>query len=103
MKVKDYLVGRILKLEEELKSLNIKYDQLMIELKEADKLSDNLTEQLDDYEMEKEHIKQIIACNLEANGTIPVIPQLDLNTLLAILDIQPGDYEMEDNNAENTD
>lgn len=94
MKVKDYLVNRILDLEKELKNLKTRCEQLMIEIKEADAHCDRLTDRLDDYEIEREHIKQIITYHLSPGGELGInLIDPDRETLLAILDIKPEDVE----------
>lgn len=102
MTVEEYLVKRILELE----TVKVNVQMLREDIKD-------LNEQLDRYEMEKEHIKQIITCNIGRNAYNHLSINIDIGTndfktLLAILDIGPEDYEKddhvkEDNNAETKD
>ena len=100
MKVKEYLVGEILNLKTELRIQKKAYEELSRQIREY-------LDKIKAYEMEKEHIKQSIICNIEQDELgcdfISLYDsQADFKTLLAILDIQPGDYK-EDNNAEAKD
>lgn len=86
MKVNEYLVKRILDLETEKVNVQILREDI-----------NDLNEQLDHYEMEKEHIKEIITCNIgrDAYNHLSInidIGNNDFKTLLAILDINPEDY-----------
>ena len=92
MKIKEYLVNRILELEEELKQVR--------------------NEKIEQYQIEREHIKEIITCNIVEDIYCDGIYEIDLNstendfkTLMAILGIKPEDYDNKEvtPNAENTD
>lgn len=86
MKVNEYLVKRILELETE----KVNVQMLREDIKD-------LNEMLDRYEMEKEHIKALITCNIAIKPYATIIDlnskDDDFKTLLAILDIKPEDYE----------
>ena len=118
MKVNEYLVHRILELEKDIKELREhiamlemykRADRRLIE--EHEKLINDKNDQLDDYEMEKEHIKQIITCNLRKGDDehpdwiILNATENDFNTLLAILNIKKEDYDNKEaiSYAETTD
>lgn len=89
MTAEEYLVNRIVKLEKELKQSRNAYAG-------AKAKALMLNETLNHYEMEKEHIKQIITCSIgydEDNFKLTIgIGEEDFKTLLAILDIGPEDY-----------
>lgn len=87
MKVNEYLVKRILELETE----KVNVQMLREDIKD-------LNEMLDRYEMEKEHIKEVIVCSIGYDNddfkyTIDINDE-GFRTLLAILDIKPEDYEL---------
>jgi len=95
-RVMDYLLDRIEVLEKEKRDewfqktgLSKGNEILQDEIK-------RLKEKIDDLEMEKEHIKEIITCNLDANGILYLSDEeRDHETLMGLLDIKPEDYEME--------
>lgn len=113
MTVKKYLVNRIMELEENLKQVRNEYARAIANAQMLKEDIKDLNEMLDRYEMEKDHIKQIITCNIGRNVYNHLSINIDIGTndfktLLAILDIGPEDYEMddhvkEDNNAETKD
>ena len=108
MKVKEYLVNRILELERELKQTRNEQSGTKYGLQKLQEEVIKLNEKIEQYEIEREHIREIITCNIGRNAYNHLalnigIGNNDFKTLLAILDIQPGDYEMEDNNAEAKD
>ena len=88
MKVKEYLVNRILELEKDLENSKRNYDLLMKEVKALSDKCDKLEDELDQYQMEREHIREIITCNTSDDEIKLVYPQCDYTTLLAILDIR---------------
>ena len=110
MKVKEYLVNRILELERDIKQVRNEKAGTTFGLQKLQEEVIELHEKIDQYQREREHIKQIITCNITEDVYVDGRYEIELNTddndfktLLAILDIQPGDYEMEDNNAETKD
>lgn len=104
MTVEEYLVKRILDLETDIKRFRNECACAKAQVQMLNEDIKVLSEQLDRYEMEKEHIKQIITCNIDFDRDIFIGERnSDFKTLLAILDIKPEDYEKEDNNAETKD
>ena len=104
MKVKEYLVNRILELEKDLENSKRNYDLLMKEVKAFSDKCDKLEDELDQYQIEREHIKQIITCNLDGDRDLYISHyENDNETLLAILDIKPEDYKEVIPDAETTD
>ena len=104
MKVKEYLVNRILDLERELKQARNEQAGTKYGLQKLQEDVIKLNEKVEQYQMEREHIKQIITCHLSPGGELGInLIDPDRDTLLAILDIKPEDYGKEDNNAENKD
>ena len=98
MKVKEYLVNRLVEVERDLENSKRNYDLLLKELDKAGVYRDNIIDELDHYKMEREHIKQIITCNIGYDDynhlTLNIdIGNNDFKTLLAILDIKPEDYK----------
>lgn len=109
MKVKEYLVNRILKLEEDLKQARNEYAGVSHCLELQKNKIETLNEKLEQYEIERKHIKEIITCNLTKDGDL-YMPRLncsdfDIGVLLAILDIKPEDYDNKEviPDAENKD
>ena len=109
MKVKEYLVHRLVEVERDLETSCKSYAALMKEVKALTDKCDKLEDELDHYQMEREHIKQIITCNISLGDSYEP-DKIDLNagdndfkTLMAILDINPGDYKEVTTDAENTD
>ncbi len=105
MKVKEYLVNRILKLEEELKHTRNEKEGTTYGLQKLQEEVIKLNEKIDQYQREREEIKQLIICNIKRYNSGVHYLELDeyvtdYKTLLAILDIQPGDYEMEESKPE---
>ena len=91
MKVKEYMVKRIEELEREksdnLKCIEFLYDDIR-----------KLKDKIEILELEREHIKEIITCNIGYDGYNHAelkinIGDNDFKTLLAILDIKPEDYK----------
>ena len=110
MKVKEYLVGRILNLETELKKIQNEKAGTTYGLQKLQEEVIKLNEKIEQYEIEREHIKEIITCNIvvepyrAAGYSIDLLEtEDDFKTLLAILDIKPEDYKEVTEDAENTD
>ena len=100
MKVKEYLIKRIEELEKDLKHVRNEYAGTKYGLGELQKEVVKLNEKIEQYEIEREHIKEIITCNIVDNVYSNNVKQLilykyedDFKTLMAILDIKPEDYE----------
>ena len=109
MKVKEYLVHRLVEVERDLETSCKNYAALMKEVKALTDKCDKLEYELDHYQMEREHIKQIITCNISLGDSYEP-DKIDLNagdndfkTLMAILDINPGDYKEVTEDAETKD
>lgn len=103
MKVKEYLIDTILKLEEELKHARNEKAGTAYGLQKLQEDVIKLNEKIEQYQIEREHIKQIITCNIVEDVYVDGRYEIDLNsnendfkTLLAILDIKPEDYKSED-------
>lgn len=97
MTVEEYLVKRILDLETDIKRFRNESAGAKAQVQMLNEDIKDLSEQLDCYEMEKEHIKQIITCNIEPREVCFIdlsSEDDDFKTLLAILDIKPDDYEI---------
>ena len=99
MKVKEYLVGRILGLETELKKLQNEKVGAEVDIEHLQDDIIKLKNNIELYQIEREHIKQIITCNIVEALHCPGRYEIDLNstendfkTLMAILDIKPEDY-----------
>lgn len=93
MKVKEYLVNRILELEKELKQTRNEQAGTKCGLQKLQEEVIKLNEKLEQYQIEREHIKQIITCHLSPGGELGInLIDPDRDTLLAILDIKPEDY-----------
>ena len=103
MKVKEYLVNRILDLEKDLKQVKNEKAGTTYGLQKLQDDVIKLNEKLEQYQIEREHIKQIITCNIVEDVYVEGRYEIDLNsnendfkTLQAILDIKPKDYKPED-------
>lgn len=110
MKVKEYLVNRLVEVERDFETSCKNYAALMKEVKALSDKCDKLEDELDQCQMEREHIKQIITCNIVESIEDHFRMHLDLaeceddfKTLLAILDIKPGDYKEATEDAETKD
>ena len=110
MKVNEYLVNRILELERELKQARNEKAGTTYGLEKLQEEVLKLNEKIEQYEIEREHIKQIITCNIGYNAYYHLelnidIGNNDFNTLLAILDIKKEDYDIKEvtTDAETTD
>ena len=97
MKVKEYLVNRILDLERDLKQARNEYAGVSYELSRRDNIINEQKKLIDDFQMEREHIKQIITCNIDCFDDIDNINLTtendDFYRLLSILDIKREDYD----------
>lgn len=96
MKVKEYLVNRILKLEEELKQARNEKAGTVFGLQKLQEDVIKLNEKIEQYQIEREHIKEIITCNIEGTinkGIYLSDSERDFDTLMSILDIKTEDYE----------
>ncbi len=98
MKVKEYLVNRILKLEEELKQARNEKAGTVFGLQKLQEDVIKLNEKIEQYQIEREHIKEIISCNIKHDQSDVHYIDLDeyendYKTLIAILDIKLDDYE----------
>lgn len=100
MKVKEYLVNRILKLEEELKQARNEKSGIAYALQKLQEDVIKLNEKIEQYQIEREHIREIITCNIVPDRfrrpMVCISENIDLKTLLDILDIQPGDWTMDE-------
>ena len=108
MKVKKYLVNRILELERNLKQAENEQAEAKHGFQKLQEEIIMLNEKLEQYQIECEHIKEIITCNIGRNAYNHLALNIDLGdndfkTLLAILDIKPEDYRKENNNAKTKD
>ena len=110
MKVKEYLVNRILELERELKQARNEYAGVSYELSRRDNVINEQKKLIDDFQIEREHIKEIITCNIgyDAYNHLALnidIGNNDFKTLLSILDIKTEDCMVEEvtTDAETTD
>ena len=106
MKVKEYLVNRILELERDLKQLRNEKAGTTFGLQKLQEDVIKLNEKIEQYQMEREHIKQIITCNIVPDrfrrASLCIVSEnSDFKTLLAILDIKSGDYT-DDNDTSNS-
>lgn len=103
MKVKEYLVGRILNLETELKKLQNEKAGTTYGLQKLQEEVIKLNEKIEQYEIEREHIKQIITCNICSDRDLYIAHyENDNETLLSILGIKPEDYLGDAEPCENT-
>lgn len=98
-RVMDYLLDRIDILETQLALKTKGFDCLMQELKETDERCNKLSDELDQCQMEREHIKEIITCHIAKDPLYGKRTALyliehadDFKTLLSIIGIEPGDY-----------
>lgn len=106
MKVKEYLIKRIEELEKDLKQSLNEYAGVSYELSRRDNVINEQKKLIDDFQIEREHIKEIITCNLDANGILYLSDgERDHETLMGLLDIKPEDYEIKEvtPDAENKD
>ena len=95
MKVKEYLVNRILELEHDLKQARNEKAGTAYGLQKLQEDVIKLNEKIEQYQIEREHIREIITCNISDNEIKLIYPQCDYTTLLSILDIKPEDYKKE--------
>lgn len=96
MKVKEYLVGRILKLEEELKQARNEKAGTVFGLQKLQEDVIKLNKKIEQYQIEREHIKEIITLNIEGNINKSIYIsdcEKDFDTLMSILDIKTEDHE----------
>lgn len=97
MKVKEYLVNRMLELERELKQARNEQAGTKYGLQKLQEEVIKLNEKIEQYEIEREHIREIITCHLSPGGELGInFIDPDRDTLLAILDIKPEDYDVDD-------
>lgn len=102
MKVKEYLVNRILELERDLKQVRNEKAGTAYGLQKLQEDVVKLNEKIEQYQIEHEHIKQIITCNINSDSDVVLLHyENDLKTLLSILDIKPEDYKEVIPDAEN--
>lgn len=94
-RVMDYLLDRIEVLEKEKRDEWFQKQGLSKGNEILHQEIDNLKEKIEQYEIEREHIREIITCNISDNEIKLVYPQCDYTTLLAILDIKSKDWQEE--------
>ena len=99
MKVKEYLVNRILELEREVYKVRSESDDFKADLDQYKEDNCKLVEKINQLEIEHEHIKQIITCNVvedlyTSNHYVLDLMEAedDFQILMSILDIKPEDY-----------
>lgn len=109
-RVMDYLLDRIEYLERELKQVRNEKAGTTYGLQKLQEEVTKLNEKIEQYQIEREHIKEIITCNIAEDLYCSGRYEIDLNstendfkTLLAILDIKSEDYVIDDDIDNNCD
>lgn len=107
-RVMDYLLDRIEQLEKEKRDEWFQKQGLSKGNEILHQEIDNLKDKIDQYQIERKHIKEIITCNIEGNvrkGIYLSDNEKDFDTLMAILNIKQEDYDNTEvtEDAENTD
>ena len=84
-------------MEKDLKQVRNEYADVSYELSRRDNVINEQKKLIDDFQIEREHIKQIITCNIDCFDNFDNInlntDNDDFHRLLSILDIKPEDYK----------